>query len=102
MATALCPDHLRRLVPFPFHRWYPDPRHWNGYQRCGVLAWYLSLHRILWDLQVLHIPLPECVPLPGMVIVLLSIHFFQSNVSTLFGVQLPRLPDYVPEYLWCA
>ena len=59
MATALCPDYLSRLVPLPFHRWYPDPRRWDGHQRGSVLARYLSVHCFLRDLQVLHIPLPE-------------------------------------------
>ena len=31
-----------------------------------------------------------------------SIRFFQSNVCMSFGVQLPRLLDYVPECMWCA
>ena len=59
MATALCPDYLFRLVSLPLHCWDPDPRRRDGHQRSSVFARHLPVHRILWDLEVLYIPLPE-------------------------------------------
>ena len=59
MATDLRLDCFHRLVPLSFHRWCLDPWCWNDCQRSGVLARYIPLYLVLWDLQILYIPLPE-------------------------------------------
>lgn len=59
MGTTVCPGCFYRFLPLPFHHWRLDPRHWNDHQCGGVLARYISLHRVLWDLKTVHISLFE-------------------------------------------